>query len=979
MTAGIVPNTSNSEILIIEDTASSLRMLSELLKSAGYEVRPAIDGELGLRSVQAKKPDLILLDFKLPGMDGVEVCRHLKASPETYDIPVIFISALGDSELKVKALDAGAVDYVTKPIESSEVLARIKTHLNLHYLQKSHEHQAEELRKHRDYLEELVEERTEKLRASEALFRNIVTHSTPVIFMIDNEGKILLSEGKMLSSLGVNPGQNVGKSVFDLYRDIPIAMEGIKMALAGNVFEGVIEIGDLSFEAFYSPNLDSMQNVVGVIGMGVDITDRKKAEEERNNILKLSADLICTVNTEGFFKYLNPAWEKELGYSREELMARPYLDFVHPDDRKKSIRESESLVDGIDIINFENRYICKDGSIITLSWAISSMAEKNLAYCIGRNITDHKKAEEALRESERKGRAYLENSPICTKIVDLDLNLQYMSRAGIEGLGIDDITPYYGKPYPFDFYPESFSVLMTTNLLKAKDTGETITQEAPVVDLDGSELWFHSTIVPVCDDAGRVDYLLVISVDTTERKRAEKERERSRHFLQTVIDGIPESVMVINRDHTIALSNQSVRKMTEKRDPAGDNLKCHQISHGRETPCNGNEHPCPLKQVVESKKAVTLEHIHQDAKGQEYILELIAAPIFGKDGEVIQIIESARDITERRQAEEERNRILRLSSDLICIASPDGYFKFLNPAWEHTLGYSIEELLTRPFLDFIHPEDHEKNSNEVASLCEGKKETLNFENRYICNDGRILTFSWRATYLPENSVMYCIGRDITERKKAEHKIAASLEEKEVLLREIHHRVKNNMQVIVSLLRLHARKTDNEHIRSVLNDCRGRVNAMSLIHEALYQSEDLAGIDSEPYLKKLCRNLSQVHSAASKGIAVTLGKEDVILGMDQGVAIGMIVCELVSNIFKHAFPKGASGSILISLSTIGDEKIELIVQDDGVGLPLEIDIHNSPSLGLHLADIITTHELGGSIEVERSGGTKFIIRFKRKGK
>ncbi len=172
--------------------------------------------------------------------------------------------------------------------------------------------------------------------------------------------------------------------------------------------------------------------------------------------------------------------------------------------------------------------------------------------------------------------------------------------------------------------------------------------------------------------------------------------------------------------------------------------------------------------------------------------------------------------------------------------------------------------------------------------------------------------------------------EIAERVRAEVKIAASLKEKEVLLREIHHRVKNNMQVIVSLLRMHLRRINDRSLVQVFEECRDRVNAMSLIHEALYQSEDLARIDFEIYLKKLCRNLSQAHGTEGKGMAVTVERSNMSLGMDQGIAVGMVICELVSNAFKHAFPLGQVGMVSVSLSGLRGKAVELIVEDDGKG-------------------------------------------------
>ena len=146
--------------------------------------------------------------------------------------------------------------------------------------------------------------------------------------------------------------------------------------------------------------------------------------------------------------------------------------------------------------------------------------------------SERQHAEQLLKESEKKSRAWLEHSPICTKIVDLDFNLQYMSTAGVEGLSIPDITPYYGRPYPLEFYPQSFRDQMTANLERVKETGEITTQEAPVVDLDGRKVWFHSTLVPVNDD-GRTDYIIIVSIDVSERKRAEQALQQAHDELET--------------------------------------------------------------------------------------------------------------------------------------------------------------------------------------------------------------------------------------------------------------------------------------------------------------------------------------------------------------------------------------------------------------------------------------------------------------
>lgn len=164
------PTSMTEEILVVNDTPASLRLMSELLTHHGYHVRPAVSGALALKSVAAKTPDLILLDVSMPGMDGYEVCRRLKADAKSSHIPVIFTSAFGDTSQKVTGFEAGGIDYITKPIEAEEVLARVRTHLRLR--------QAEEaLRNAHSTLELRVQKRTAELQTSNQALRESETNA----------------------------------------------------------------------------------------------------------------------------------------------------------------------------------------------------------------------------------------------------------------------------------------------------------------------------------------------------------------------------------------------------------------------------------------------------------------------------------------------------------------------------------------------------------------------------------------------------------------------------------------------------------------------------------------------------------------------------------------------------------------------------------------------------------------------------------
>ncbi len=301
-----------------------------------------------------------------------------------------------------------------------------------------------------------------------------------------------------------------------------------------------------------------------------------------------------------------------------------------------------------------------------------------------------------------------------------------------------------------------------------------------------------------------------------------------------------------------------------------------------------------------------------------------------------------------------------------------------NQEWETVTGYSSNELGEMYGTDFFEGSDRALIADRMkAVFIEGTAEA---DATLVTKDGRRIPYYFTGSRkeIGGRNHLVGLGINITERRKAEEQIAASLEEKEVLLREIHHRVKNNMQVIVSLLRMHSRRIDDERLQKIFDDCRDRINAMSLIHEALYQSENLAQIDLQDYVGKLCQNLSQAYSTSGNGITVTVDGSTTALDIDQGVAVGMVISELISNAFLHAFPLGNGGMVSVSLSHLKGREIELIVQDNGQGLPPEIDILNPPSLGLRLVAAAVTRELGGSLEVERDGGTRVIIRFKCKG-
>lgn len=215
-------------------------------------------------------------------------------------------------------------------------------------------------------------------------------------------------------------------------------------------------------------------------------------------------------------------------------------------------------------------------------------------------------------------------------------------------------------------------------------------------------------------------------------------------------------------------------------------------------------------------------------------------------------------------------------------------------------------------------------------------------------------------------------RDVTDRKKAEEQIKASLKEKEVLLQEVHHRVKNNLQIISSLLSLQSRYIRDEKDLQMLKESQSRLRTMALIHEKLYQSEDLANIDFGEYITALVYGL--VHSyGGGNSVTPIIETHFVSLEVSNAIPCGLIINELVSNSLKHAFPGKRKGEIKIEIRSLNGT-IELIVSDNGVGLPEDIDFRTTDTLGLHLVTILAEDQLNGKINLTREGGTTFTITF-----
>ncbi|MBN2246666.1 MAG: hypothetical protein JW755_12555 [Candidatus Aminicenantes bacterium] len=217
------------------------------------------------------------------------------------------------------------------------------------------------------------------------------------------------------------------------------------------------------------------------------------------------------------------------------------------------------------------------------------------------------------------------------------------------------------------------------------------------------------------------------------------------------------------------------------------------------------------------------------------------------------------------------------------------------------------------------------------------------------------------------------SQDITQEKRVREQIERSLKEKETLLQEIHHRVKNNMQIVSSLLRLQSQQVIDPETQEIFNACQNRINSMALIHTALYQSKNIASIDFKDYLSRLMRQLILAYNKQDSSIDYSIEVQDIYFEIDKAIPCGLIVSELISNSLKHAFSGKTKGLITVRMQQDQTGKYTLIIADNGIGFPEEIDFRKTGSLGLQLVTDLTL-QLGGTIDLNTASGTEFTIKF-----
>jgi PAS domain S-box-containing protein len=493
---------------------------------------------------------------------------------------------------------------------------------------------------------------------------------------------------------------------------------------------------------------------------------------------------------------------------------------------------------------------------------------------------------------------------------------------------------------------------------------------------DGKVKCFNILSFPIKDNAGDIYQITAVIIDITERRQREEELKK----FKFISDHANDAHFLVDRHGKFHYVNETACRMMGYSEEALLSLGVPDVDI-----VYGIEKYRELFDQIQKEKIPPIQTVNKRKDGTVFCSEITVTG-YRINGELY-MFAALRDITVRKEAEEALIRsetrfkqVVENAREWVWEVDPKGVYTYASPVVKQILGYEPEEIVGKKhFFDLFHPEDIEITRELAFKYFTERKPFHNFLNRNVHKNKKpvwLLTSGVPILDEKEDLLGYRgVDTDITELKRSEERVKVSLKEKELLLKEIHHRVKNNMAVIQSFLQLQSRYVKEERYRNMFLESVTRINSMARIHEKLYRSGDLSKIQFDDYIREMVDSMYMSYGLDPRKVILKKEVEKVVLGIDAAIPCGLIVNELVSNSLKHAFPEGKEGEIKVVLRINAKNEVELTVRDNGMGMPKDLDLSKTDSLGLTLVNALTM-QLKGSIELKREEGTEFRISFKR---
>jgi PAS domain S-box-containing protein len=703
-----------------------------------------------------------------------------------------------------------------------------------------------------------------------------------------------------------------------------------------------------------------------------------------NMLIRVSPLAIIVLDKNDRVVVWSPACERLFGWSAEEVIGRenPIVPAEKADEYN---RLSADVYDGKNLIDLDVARRHKDGYLVNVSLSTAVLygddGQINGRMAIITDMTERKKAEAQLRQSEEHFRLLFERHHAVMLLVDPD-----------SGMIID------ANPSAVEYYGYSRQTLCAMNIgqINGLPVSELRTElqrakyekrnyfvfphrlasgESRIVEVYSSPIEIKGQVV-----------LFSIIHDVTERVEAEKRESALAQNYRIVADNTYDWEYWVDPKGQFVYCSPSCARITgySAEEFLNDSSLMDRIIH----PDDINLYIAHRKNSGKRGHSEELEFRVLRPDGSICWLGHACQAIFDDSGTFLGMRGSNRDITERKQADAELKNsearyraVVENQTEMIARWRLDGTRTFVNEAYCRYFGIPIESAIGTNFLPYVEQADRQAVSEKIARLTSGQAALEVDVHRVILPNGQIAWNEWREQPIFDETgtvvvEIQSVGRDITEQVQAETNLRASLDEKEALLRELYHRTKNNMQVIIAMLELQASYVEDPTVTTVFEEMENRIRSMSLVHQKLYQSQNLSSINFKDYISDLASLLLENYRLTHHQVRLQFDMEDVFVLIDTAIPCGLIINELITNAIKHAFPQGREGEIRIKIRLQPSGAINITVADNGVGVPDGFDFHRDGKMGTQIIYALAEHQLRGKVKFSGGHGVTCQIKIRQ---
>lgn len=957
-------------ILLVEDQSIVLLDEENMLKKAGYAVLTASTAEQAVKIAGNKNNliDLILMDIELDGQtDGIQAARQISKICHT---PILFLSSHSDDDTVLKTAGIDSYGYVLKSSGKQVILASITMALKL-------------------------SEANKIIKENESIFRIAVEQTGQIIYQID----IITGSIRWLGRIEELTGYTAEEfSAFSLpqwesliHADDRQTASDIQQAsiIRNKSYHREYRLEKKNGAIIYiedegAPENDQTGNCIRIIGAMKDIShwkaieDSYKNEKEYNRLVSNSIPgPVILINSTGDFIRWNSYLSNFLGMKEEELADKKAPELILEEDRPLAYQKILEVFE-IGNADAEVRIQDKDKNVRHYHLYGKRVIMEGSQYALinGMDISEYRLLERDLIQSEAKFSIIMQYLPDIVSIMDIEGKLIYNSPAAqyIHGYSTEDLV----ERNTFDYiHSEDIPEVAEKFTRILSKPGHMETVQYRYLNKDGSYIWMEAKGLNMTDNPA-INGVITISRDISDRKKAVDELKQSEQRLSTLFSNLPglayrgkfnavRSMEFVSAGCFELTGFESTRFMDNP-----DILDAEMIlADDRSKVFLG------ILNSIDNKQPYQLEYRIRTSDGQIRWVWDKGQIVYGWgtdtkyiEGFISDISDRINSLNELRESEERYRNLIQTLPDPILVLQKN-HFIYTNASAAFMLGYKEDDLFRLTALDIIHPEFHEIVRQRVRNIELGLSNKA-LEVTMVKKDGTTVNtevVSVSITMYGQKAALI-IARDITERKETAFRLSKLISEKDLLLKEVQHRVKNHMATIISVLHLSEANVSDPSALEILKDSQNRIKSMMLVYDMLREKNQLGDIDLKTYLSDLSNNLQENYRKPSQAVSIQVDIDSIFLDPKKILDIGLIANEALTNSYKYAFKGKNTGNISIH-GRKSDNTLLLSFIDNGCGLPGDFTALGTNGFGMKLI-YYKAEEMGASLSIASENGTQLTL-------